>query len=126
MAVSAEYLSYIEELFEAAGALKIKRMFGGAGLFVPGPPGTKGDAMFGLIVNDTVYLKVNDNTQPAFEEHKCAPFSYQAKGVTRGLKSYYQMPEFLYDDPDELTAWARTAREVALRTQKPKRKKSKT
>lgn len=103
--------------------MTVKRMFGGVGLFVPGPDK---DLMFGLIADDTVYLKVDDENRAAFEQHDCAPFSYETKGVTRGLKSYYQLPEFLYDAPEELVTWARAARATALRTLKPKRKKSKT
>ena len=42
-----------------------------------------------------------------------------AEGV---LTSYYELPDRLYDDPDELAEWARAALAAALRSTDKKKK----
>lgn len=119
MAVSSEYKTYIEELFEGFGTVKIKPMFGGAGIFAPLP---EGDLMFGLIASDTVYLKVDDSNRPDFDAEGAEAFSYETSKGKRGLMSYYALPEFLYDEPNALTDWAHKALDVAIKAKKPKKR----
>ena len=57
---SAEDPDYIAELFAAFGPVKVRRMFGGAGLFVDG-------LMIGLVGDGVIYLKADEHTIPAFE-----------------------------------------------------------
>jgi DNA transformation protein len=103
---------FIRDLFAPFGAVTVKRMFSGAGIFADG-------LMFGLVVRDVIYLKVDAGNQADFEREGCAPFTYM-----RGKKSgrprehalpYWRLPERLYDDPDELAEWARRAFAVAER-----------
>ena len=100
---------YIAELFSVFGPVKVRRMFGGAGLFVDG-------LMIGLLDEGVIYLKADAHTIPAFEREDLKPFSYETKTGTHTLASYWRMPERLYDDPDELARWAVQALEVARRT----------
>jgi DNA transformation protein len=86
---------YIAELFAVFGPVKVRRMFGGAGLFVDG-------LMIGLVGEGVIYLKADENTIPAFEREDLKPFSYKTKTGTHTLASYWRMPERLYDEPDEL------------------------
>lgn len=111
---------YIAEMFAAFGRVSVRRMFSGAGVFSDG-------LMIALISRDVIYLKADTQTIPAFEAEGLAPFSYQRKGVTRTINSFWRTPERLYDDPDELAQWARQAREAALRAgvKKPKAAKPK-
>jgi DNA transformation protein and related proteins len=118
---------FIRDLFAPFGAITVRRMFSGAGIFCDG-------LMFGLIVRDVIYLKADDANIADFEREGCPPFTY-----TRGRKSgrpsqhalpYWRLPERLYDDPDELAVWARRAFAVAerkkfARRRRPKRKRSK-
>jgi DNA transformation protein and related proteins len=113
---------FIRDLFAPFGPVTVRRMFSGAGIFRDG-------LMFGLIVRDVIYLKADDGTHADFEREGCAPFSY-----TRGRKSgrpsehalpYWRLPERLYDDPDELAAWARRAFAVAQRKKFAARRQSK-
>jgi DNA transformation protein and related proteins len=99
----------IQELFAEFGPVSVRRMFGGAGIFVDG-------RMIGLVSRDAIYLKADPETIPAFEQEGLAPFSYATKGGERRLTSYWRMPERLYDDPEELARWARAAHGAALRS----------
>jgi DNA transformation protein len=105
----AEDTERIAELFAAYGAVAVRRMFGGAGVFAEG-------LMIALVVDGVIFLKADARTIPQFEREGLAPFSYRAKGGTRTLTSYWRMPERLYDDPDELAVWARRALESAKRS----------
>jgi len=118
MALNQAYKTYVAELLVAFGPVKIKSMFGGGGIFAPLPGG---DLMFGLIAEETVYLKVGERNRADFEEHGCSAFSYQGKNGKRSVMSYYQLPAFLYDDPETLATWARKALDVALKAKTPKR-----
>jgi len=105
----------IAELFSAFGPVSIRRMFGAAGLY--------SDGVFFAIVDDgVVYLKADDETQPRFKDEGCKPLVYRSRGRDIAL-SYWRVPERLYDDPDELAAWARQACGAALRarTKKPRK-----
>ena len=104
----AEDPQYIAELFGSFAPVDVRRMFGGAGLFVEG-------LMIGLVDDGVIYLKADDQTIPAFEREGLEPFSYQTKSGSRSLNSYWRMPERLYDDPDELAQWAAQALQAARR-----------
>ena len=105
MAMDAEA---IRELFAEFGPVDVRRMFGGAGIFVDG-------RMIGLVSRDVIYLKADAETIPAFEREGLAPFSYATKNGEHKLTSYWRMPDRLYDDPEELARWALTAHAAALR-----------
>lgn len=97
---------FIRDLFREFGAVQIRRMFGGAGLWAD-------DVMFALITRDVIYLKADDESIAAFEAENCSPFSYTTKNGRHTLTSYWRLPERLYDDPEELAVWARRALGVA-------------
>ncbi len=120
MAVSADYKAFIEELFQPLGTVKVRNLFGGAGVFAPLGDG---DVMFGLIASQTLYLKVDDANRRDFEEEGMGPFIYGGKGKEMSM-SYNEVPERLYDDPEEFTQWARKALDAAMRAKakKPKKK----
>jgi DNA transformation protein len=91
-------------------------MFGGGGVFLDG-------LMLGLIADGTLYLKADDETRARFEAEGMAPFSYVKKSGRTTIMSFWQIPERLFDDPDELVAWARAAFAVARRAQRASQKK---
>jgi DNA transformation protein len=99
----------IRELFAAFGAVAVRRMFGGAGIYA-------GETMFALVHEGVIYLKADLHNAPAFERESLAPFSYATRGGKRAVMSYRRMPDRLYDDPDELATWAGEALAAARRT----------
>ena len=119
MPVSPEYRDYVSELFEGLGPIAIRRMFGGAGVFYDG-------LMFALIVDDTLYLKVDDTNRDKFADAGSRPFTFEKKKTgTTMLTSYYELPETLFDELDDLIAWARESVDVALRADAKKKKPKK-
>lgn len=118
MAVSDGYKAFLADLLSGFGPVQIRNMFGGAGVYA-------GGVMFAILVDDTLYLKADETSAEAFAAEGKGPFTYRPKGRSPVAMSYWEVPERLLDDPDELVAWAHRAREVALTakaTRKPKRR----
>jgi DNA transformation protein len=92
---------HIRDIFSKFGPVTVRRMFGGAGIYADG-------VMFALVAGGVIYLKVGEETMPAFEREGLEAFSYESKG-RRAAMSYRRMPDRLYDDPDELSQWAAAA-----------------
>ena len=98
----------IKEMFSVFGPVDVRRMFGGAGIYADG-------SMFALVADGVIYLKADDGNAAAFDRENLAPFTYATKDGKRGVMSYRRMPDRLYDDKDELAAWAREALSAARR-----------
>lgn len=107
MAVSAEYKEFVSEQLEPLGPVRIRNMFGGAGVYLD-------DLMFGLIAGETLFFKVDDRNRADYEAEEMGPFVYEPPSGKSVAMSYYELPERLYDDADELVAWARKALDAAL------------
>jgi DNA transformation protein len=75
----------IAELFAAFGSVRVRRMFGGAGLFADG-------MMFGLVSGGAIYLKADEHTIPAFQREGLEPFSYATKIGRHTINSYWRLP----------------------------------
>ena len=103
---------FIRELFAPFRPVTVRRMFGGAGVWADGQ-------MFALVFDGAIFLKVDEASIPDFEREGSKPFVYtraKSKGrVGRASLSYWRLPERLYDDPDELAAWAARALAIAER-----------
>jgi DNA transformation protein len=86
----------------------MRRMFGKTGVFC-------NELMFGVVADDTFYVRVDDHNREVFKEAASAPpLRYEKKGRTIDL-SFWQVPERLLDEPDELVVWARAALAAARR-----------
>ncbi len=121
--------AHILDLLADWGGVSARRMFSGYGLYRHG-------AIFGLIIRDTLYLRVDERTRPEFVAAGSRPFSY-SRGSSKGtskqveIRSYMECPPDLLEDAEELVRWATaalaTARTVKSPKKKPKaRKKTKT
>ena len=115
MKLSPEYTAFIEELFAPAFPVRIRRMFGGAGIFWE-------EVMVGLISDERVYLKADELTKSAFEAEGSKPFSFAMKSGEIVAMNYLELPERLYDEPEELCTWALAARDAARRAKIAKKR----
>lgn len=100
MAVSPEFAAHLRDLFGALGPFDTRRMFGGAGVYL-------GDAMFALVVDDTLYMKADAGLAQVYAEAGSAPFSYDTRTGTRTIPGMMRLPDSALDDPDEALDWAR-------------------
>jgi DNA transformation protein and related proteins len=96
------------ELFSAFGAVDVRRMFSGFGIYAD-------DVCFALYLRGEFYLKADDTTIPRFLAEGSEHFSYSTRAKTVSVKSWWRMPIRLYDEPEELADWARQAVAVAAK-----------
>lgn len=118
MPVSAQFKVFVAELFEPFGHVSVRAMFGGAGIFLDG-------IMFGLVADERIYLKVDDESRKAFEAAGSEPFVFEMKSGEVVAMSYLELPADAYDDPGALREWVRRAYDVALRSPTAERKRRK-
>ena len=107
MALSAEFREHVRDLFSAVGPIDIRRMFGGAGVYLD-------DACFALLVDEVIFMRGDDALGPEFEAAGSDRWVYNGKARPVAMP-YWRLPESAMDDPDEAAAWARRSLEPARR-----------
>ncbi|MFC5576582.1 TfoX/Sxy family protein [Lysobacter niabensis] len=105
-------IEHLRDLFEPLGPISARAMFGGHGLYFDG-------MIIGIIIEDALYLKVDEQTRPRFEAAGSAPYVYDMRGKPLPL-SYWSFPEEAMDSPQAMRPWARLAIEAARRKPPPK------
>jgi DNA transformation protein len=104
--VSADYLAYVLEQLALLGGVSSRRMFGGAGLYCD-------ELFFGLIADDTLYLRVDDSNRDDYAARGMAQFRPYADRPHLSLH-YYETPAEVLEDARALVEWARRSVAVAL------------
>ena len=125
MVASDSFAEFLREQLAPLGPLSLRRMFGKTGVFCDG-------VMLAMVSDNTLYFRVDDDNKAFFKEAAAfPPLNYAKKGESIDL-AFWRAPERLFDEPEELVAWARQAlaaahrvaakRERAGPKAKPKRK----
>lgn len=104
---SGEFVEYLLEQLRPLGAVSARRMFGGYGVYY-------GNRMFGLVADDQLYLKTDDQNRAEFEARDLKPFIYQTERRNIAM-SYSEAPAEALDDSEALCEWARSAIAAAAR-----------
>ena len=117
--MTPEYRQWLIESFAPAGVVSVRRFFGLDGLYF-------GQQMFGLVADDRIYLKTDEQSWKEFEREGSAPLVYVARSGERVATSYWEIPQRLYDEPDELVRWAIRAHAIAQNSTSAKRKQART
>jgi DNA transformation protein len=97
----------LKALFEPVGAVSVKRMFGGHGVYADG-------LCFAIQSQGEVYLKTDAESEKVYADAGSAPFVYVARGKPMAT-SYWRLVASAYDDADELKRWSALAIEAARR-----------
>src|SRR5689334_3191029 len=105
---------FLIDLFSDFGPVTIRPMFSGFGISADG-------TNFALALRAGLYFRADDVTIPQYEAEGSKPFTYQTRAKTVTVNSYWQLPARLFDDTEELSAWARAALAAAQRAAIKKR-----
>jgi DNA transformation protein len=108
---------FLIDLFSDFGPVTIRPMFSGFGISADG-------INFALALRAGLYFRADEQNIPQFEAEGSTPFQYQTRAKTVTVNSYWQLPARLFDDPEELTGWARAALAAAQRAALRKRPKA--
>ena len=87
MAVSDDYIAYILDQLKGLGR---------------------------VLVDDELYLKVDDRNRSDFERRGLKPFTFAMKNGRRAIMGYYPVPADVLDDTQQLHTWAHRALTAAL------------
>ena len=111
--------AWVEEALEPVGSVSMRRMMGGATLYLDG-------TIFALIDESEIWFKADDESGAAWDAEGCADrFTVIFKDGTVDSMNYRRAPTDVYDDADAMRRWAALAVEAGARrkTKKPKRPK---
>jgi DNA transformation protein len=101
----------IRELFADILPVRVRRMFGGHGVY-------DGETMFALESDGELWLKADAQSAARFAAAGSPQFTYEKSGRPFAM-SYWRLPDDALDDPDALRDWTRLAIEAARRTARP-------
>lgn len=99
-AKSLEFRNLVEEQLDALSGLRIKRMFGGFGLY-------SNEVFFAIIHGEKLYFRTDDETRKHYEAAGMEVFI--TPGRKTPLRKYYEVPLAVIERRRELTIWAREA-----------------
>lgn len=114
MKQSNPFHDYIEDMFSDLGQIRIRKMFGGAGVYA-------GEEMFALLDNDQIYIKVDEDLRADLEAEGGEPFQWTNPKTGRTMvMSYVSMPVNALEDTEQASALGRKALQVAKQARRAK------
>ena len=100
------FVAHCVELLAPLGAVRVKRMFGGWGVYV--------DELFiALIATERLYLKTDATQAQRHAAAGCEPFRFEHRGQLVET-SYWTVPADALESPALMVPWARAALQAAL------------
>ncbi len=111
MSVTQAYRDRVMQQLAQVGTIRARSLFGEVGLYAD-------DLLFGMIVDDAIYFKVDDTNRADYEAEGIGPFVAPWSGKPM---AYYGVPDAVLTDPRRLGVWVEKAVEVARRKSKKKR-----
>lgn len=115
MAFDASLLELVRESLEPMGAVTMRRMMGGATLYLDG-------TVFAILTDDGLWFKADAASDAEWDAAGCARFTYPTGEGRTGSMNYRRAPAEVYDEPEEMQRWARLALEAGLRGAARKRR----
>lgn len=99
------------------GPMRAKPMFSGYGLYLDG-------IIFGLVLRETFYLKVDDENRPDFVKAGSTPFRYATRQKEVTVDSYWHCPEKIFKDAAKLRIWVEKSLAASRRVNARKKPRS--
>jgi DNA transformation protein len=106
VAATEEYTHYVLELLAPVAPVKAAHFFGGIGL-------SHAAVQFAMIMDNSLYFVVDDTTRARYQAAGMQAFSYETKKGRVQVRRYFELPEDVLLDPDELRVWARESMRIA-------------
>jgi DNA transformation protein len=114
MAIDEGLYAWVEEALEPMGRVSMRRMMGGATLYL--------DAIvFAIIVDGELWLKSDAEADPVWDAESRDRFTVTFKDGTVDTMNYRRAPSDTYDDAEALQRWASVSVEAGRRAAAKKR-----
>lgn len=78
-----------------------------------------------MIMGNCLYFAVDENSRKKYEQAGMQPFSYITKKGRVQVRKYFELPEDVLTDPEQLQRWASESMRVAGKTKKPNKTRQK-
>lgn len=120
MSVDEGLFAWVQEALEPLGLVTMRKMMGGATLYLDG-------TIFAIMDEGEIWFKADPETDPAWDAEGCERFSVTFKDGRVDTMNYRRAPASVYDEPEAMQRWSRLALEAGLRgaaRKKPRRKKA--
>jgi DNA transformation protein len=109
--------AWVEEALEPLGRLTMRRMMGGATLYLDG-------TVFAILDSGEIWFKSDGKADERWDAERCERFAVTFKDGRVDTMNYRRAPADVYDDPEAMQRWARLAHEAGLRGAVKKKPKS--
>jgi DNA transformation protein len=108
MSVDAGLYAWVQEALEPMGAVTMRRMMGGAVLYLDG-------TVFAVLDDGELWFKADSDSAAVWDAEGCDRFTFTSKDGRVETMNYRRAPLDVYDDPDAMRRWASLAVEAGLR-----------
>ena len=118
MAFDEGLYDWAKEALEPLGSVSLRKMMGGATLYLDG-------TIFAILDESEIWFKADDETNAIWDAEGCERFSMTFKDGRVDTMNYRRGPADVYDDPEAMHRWAQLAVEAGLRgaaKKKPKKR----
>ena len=112
--------AWVQEALEPLGAVTMRKMMGGATLYLDG-------TIFAILDEDEIWFKADAETDAIWDAEGCERFSVTFKDGRVDTMNYRRGPSDVYDEPEAMQRWAKLAVDAGLRgaaKKKPRKKPS--
>lgn len=109
------FVESVVEKLSKFGPVNSRAMFGAFGLWLD-------NVIFGIIVDCTLFFRVDESNKQDYVDHKSYPLTYEGKTKTITLP-YWTVPDKVWKSPDTLKEWMLKSYRSSLRAPKKKKKK---
>ena len=106
--------AWVQEALEPLGAVTMRRMMGGATLYLDG-------TIFAILDEGEIWLKADAESDPVWDAEGCEKFRVTFKDGKVDTMNYRRAPQDVYDDPEAMQRWAALALEAGARGAAKKR-----
>ena len=108
MVATTEFANFLRDRLAPLGYVTTRRMFGKTGVFCEG-------VMFGVVTENILYFRVDSQNRATFKEAESFPSLNYVKNARTIDLSFWRAPDRLFDEHEELVAWACAALAAAHR-----------
>lgn len=116
MPIDEGLYAWLEEALDPMGRLSLRKMMGGATLYLDG-------IIFGIMVDGELWLKSDAEADAIWDTVSRDRFTVTFKDGTVDMMNYRRAPTDVYDDADELRRWVSVSLEAGRRRAVKKRPK---
>jgi len=116
MSVDEGLYAWVQEALEPLGQVTMRKMMGGATLYLDG-------TVFAILDEGEIWFKADAETDAIWDEERCERFSVTFKDGRVDTMNYRRGPTDVYDEAEAMQRWAVLAVEAGMRGASKKRRK---